>query len=46
LERRSVNGYQVVHWWGTGMEWWAVSDLNGAELEEFARGVEKEVGHG
>jgi anti-sigma factor RsiW len=36
---QSENGYQIVRWRGAGMEWWAVSDLNGAELTEFAKGL-------
>jgi anti-sigma factor RsiW len=30
-------GHAVVHWSQGGMTFWAVSDLNGAELAEFAR---------
>jgi anti-sigma factor RsiW len=30
-------GYHVVHWRQGGMSWWAVSDLNPAELAEFVR---------
>ena len=33
---RSRDGYNLVHWQTDGMEWWAVSDLNAAELEQFA----------
>jgi anti-sigma factor RsiW len=33
----SLQGYNVVRWRHGGMNWWAVSDLNGAELTEFAR---------
>jgi anti-sigma factor RsiW len=29
-------GYQVLHWTGGGMTYWAVSDLNGPELKTFA----------
>lgn len=29
------NGYHLVHWRGQGMEVWAVSDLNFAELRQF-----------
>lgn len=31
------NGYHVVHWSSGGFEYWAVSDLNVPELQEFAR---------
>jgi len=41
MERKSVQGYQMVHWWAAGMEWWAVSDMNGEELQEFARAMER-----
>jgi len=30
-------GYNLVHWTDSGMEFWAVSDLNRVELQEFAR---------
>jgi anti-sigma factor RsiW len=32
----SRRGYNVVHWNQSGMAYWAVSDLNRAELEQFA----------
>jgi anti-sigma factor RsiW len=32
---RSVEGYQAVSWRAKGMNWWAVSDLNAADLEEL-----------
>ena len=38
----STNGYQVVHWSAAGMEWWAVSDMNGPELVDFAKSI---MGH-
>jgi len=33
----SLQGYNLAHWVREGTEWWAVSDLNGTELEELAR---------
>jgi anti-sigma factor RsiW len=38
LERtpRAVNGYNIVHWVENGVSYWAISDLEGKELEEFA----------
>jgi anti-sigma factor RsiW len=30
-------GYNLLHWTQSGMNYWAVSDLNRSELEEFAR---------
>ena len=32
-------GYNLVHWTEGGMEYWAVSDVNRADLQEFARAV-------
>jgi anti-sigma factor RsiW len=32
-----INGYNVVAWHGGGKSYWAVSDLNAAELQLFAR---------
>jgi anti-sigma factor RsiW len=34
---RSVNGYNVVSWSSDQITYWAASDLNARELEEFAR---------
>lgn len=38
LERtpRAVNGYNIVHWVEKGVSYWAVSDLEAKELEDFA----------
>jgi RNA polymerase sigma factor (sigma-70 family) len=33
----SVRGYNVLHWTKAGITYWAVSDLNAAELTDFAR---------
>ena len=32
----SRDGYHILHWTAGGMSFWAVSDLNAAELDEFA----------
>jgi anti-sigma factor RsiW len=32
----SRQGYNVLHWRRSGVEYWVVSDLNAAELEQFA----------
>jgi anti-sigma factor RsiW len=32
----AVNGYHLVHWTTGGMTYWAVSDLNEAELKDFS----------
>jgi anti-sigma factor RsiW len=31
-----LEGHQIVHWSAGGMTYWAVSDLNAAELQDFA----------
>jgi len=35
-------GYNLIHWSGSGMNFWAISDLNSVELHEFARLVQQE----
>ncbi|MGA6972648.1 MAG: hypothetical protein WBY93_13515, partial [Candidatus Binatus sp.] len=35
--RRTINGYNLVHWTENGVSYWAISDLAVAQLEEFAR---------
>jgi anti-sigma factor RsiW len=32
----AVNGYHLIHWAAGGMTYWAVSDLNEAELKDFS----------
>ena len=34
-------GYNLLHWMQSGMAFWAVSDLNGSELAEFATLIQK-----
>ena len=34
-------GYNLLHWTDASMKYWAVSDLNGVELHEFARLVQE-----
>jgi len=34
-------GYNLLHWTNSGMNYWAVSDLNSVELHEFARLVQE-----
>jgi mycothiol system anti-sigma-R factor len=34
-------GYNLIHWTISGMNYWAISDLNGVELHEFARLVQQ-----
>lgn len=37
----SIRGYNLAHWTHAHMVYWAVSDVNAADLSEFARDVEK-----
>jgi anti-sigma factor RsiW len=39
-------GYNVVHWTEGGMQAWAVSDLNAAELQGFAAQVQQRIAAG
>jgi anti-sigma factor RsiW len=41
VQTLSKQGYNLVHWTRAGMSFHAVSDLNGAELAEFARLLEQ-----
>ena len=41
IATRSVRGFHVRHWIGAGMSFWAVSELNDAELTEFARALQQ-----
>ncbi|HYX30420.1 MAG TPA: anti-sigma factor [Pyrinomonadaceae bacterium] len=34
-------GYNVIHWASSGMNYWAISDLNAVELHEFAQLVQQ-----
>jgi anti-sigma factor RsiW len=34
-------GYNLLHWTNSGMNYWAISDLNAAELDDFARLVQE-----
>jgi anti-sigma factor RsiW len=34
---REVNGYNTVHWVENGVSYWAISDLEAKELEDFAQ---------
>jgi anti-sigma factor RsiW len=35
-------GYNLIRWTNAGMEWWAVSDLNLAELQEFVQRLQND----
>jgi len=40
IDVRLVRGFHIHHWIRDGMSFWAVSDLNDAELTEFARALQ------
>jgi anti-sigma factor RsiW len=37
IQQSSVNGYNIIHWTQSGASYWAVSDVNSADLNEFAK---------
>jgi anti-sigma factor RsiW len=39
------NGYNTLHWFGSGMTFWAISDLNPAELQEFTGRFQGHLAH-
>ena len=39
IRQEEAQGYQILHWNGAEMTYWVVSDLNNAELLEFARAL-------
>ncbi len=39
VKQEDAQGYQILHWNGADMTYWVVSDLNYAELQEFARAL-------
>jgi anti-sigma factor RsiW len=41
IDTRSIRGFHLQHWTRGGMSFWAVSDLNDAELAEFVRALQK-----
>jgi anti-sigma factor RsiW len=41
VQTGSRRGYQLVHWTRDRLNFWAVSDLNAGELQEFARLVQE-----
>jgi anti-sigma factor RsiW len=42
-ETISRQGYNLYHWSKAGMNYWAISDLNHAELQEFARHIQAQL---
>jgi anti-sigma factor RsiW len=41
MDARSIRGFHVRHWTRGGMSFWAVSDLNDGELDQFARALQR-----
>jgi anti-sigma factor RsiW len=39
-DARTLRGFQVCHWTRGGMAYWAVSDLNDMELDQFVRALQ------
>jgi anti-sigma factor RsiW len=42
-EMISRQGYNLFHWSKAGMTYWAISDLNSAELRDFARQIQAQL---
>ena len=40
-EATTRNGYNILHWRRQGFDYWAVSDLNAAELRDFEKVLEQ-----
>ena len=40
-QQSSANGYNLIHWTQSGATYWAVSDVNSADLNEFAKLVSR-----
>jgi len=36
LEKSARQGYNVIHWMRSDLQWWVISDLNASELSDFA----------
>jgi anti-sigma factor RsiW len=36
-------GFHLVHWTQAGMAFWAISDMNESELQEFAKGIQEKT---
>jgi anti-sigma factor RsiW len=43
---QTIQGYNVRHWSGEGLDFWAVSDLANDELDEFGRKIAAATGPG
>jgi anti-sigma factor RsiW len=39
-EARAIRGFHVRHWTHAGMSYWAVSDVNDADLDQFVRALQ------
>jgi anti-sigma factor RsiW len=40
-EARAIRGFHVRHWTHAGMSYWAVSDVNDADLDQFVRALQQ-----
>lgn len=43
LRAETQQGYHLVHWTQGGMAFWAISDLNSAELQDFAARIQRAI---
>ena len=39
-DARAIRGFHVRHWTRAGMSYWAVSDVNDADLDQFVRALQ------
>ncbi len=42
IEQENAQGYEILHWSGADMTYWVISDLNRAELLDFARALQEQ----
>ena len=42
IQREETQGYQILHWNGADMTYWVISDLNRAELLDFAQALREQ----
>jgi anti-sigma factor RsiW len=43
IKMESLQGYNLIHWARSGMTYWAISDVNNSELEEFVQLIQKQT---
>jgi anti-sigma factor RsiW len=39
----SLQGYNLIRWTGSGMTYWAVSDVNNTELQQFVQLLQRQI---